>query len=135
MGRSGFDLDWKRIANALSALMQRSNDDNFVIFFDRETQKFVQFTYSEKGGIFLDLPEQPLDGPAMVRATAYFMQYDISPETYEVYTDLTKTVPAGMHTSFNMDLRRDVQRATRIVFDVFEEIYLLPDFELIIKEN
>ena len=128
MGRSGYDLDWKRIANSLSALILRTNDDRFVIFEDQETEKFVQFSHLADRRLIPNLPENPLDGPAMARATAYFMQHDISPDTYEA-------VPSGTHTSFNMDLRRDVQRATRIVFDVFEEIYLLPDFELIIREN
>jgi len=41
MGRSGYDLDWKRIANSLSALILRTNDDRFVIFEDQETEKFV----------------------------------------------------------------------------------------------
>jgi hypothetical protein len=35
------------------------------------------------------------------------------------------TQPAGIQQSFQMALGCDVQRATRIVFEIFNQIYLL----------
>jgi hypothetical protein len=135
MTRSEYDLHWRRVSAALSALLQRTNDDRFVIFSDQHTGKFVQFG-DGPGGLLLDLPEQTLDKNERARAEHYFLQYDVRPNTSELYTDQTMTVPAGLHTTIQMELRQDVRKATRIVFDVFDRIYLLPhDFHLLIKEN
>lgn len=111
------------------------NDDRFVIFFDQHTDKFVQFS-DGPDGLLLDLPEHPLDDNEWRRAEHYFLQHGITPQTCEMYSDQAMTVSAGSHIAFQMELRQDVRKATRIALEVFEQVYLMPrDFQLIIKEN
>ena len=53
-----------------------------------------------------------------------------------MYQDVESKIPAGTQLTFEMDLGQDVQRATKIVFEIFDLVYALPDsFELVISEN
>ena len=135
--RSQLDLDWKRVSSALTALMRRTNDDSHAIFSDRETEKFVQFVRNKRtNGLWLDLPSQPLDNEAMSRATTYFGERGISISTNQMYQDVESKFPAGTQLTFEMDLEQDVQRATKIVFEIFDLVYALPaSFDLVISEN
>jgi hypothetical protein len=72
----------------------------------------------------------------MSRATTYFGERGISISTNQMYQDVESKIPAGTQLTFEMDLGQDVQRATKIVFEIFDLVYALPDsFELVISEN
>ena len=57
-------MNTQRIEAALQALLQRNNEDAFVIFEDKATGKFVQFAGSAEQPLLLDLPLQALDAPS-----------------------------------------------------------------------
>lgn len=131
---SGGSLNSRRISDALSALVQRSNNDCFVIFTERDTSKFVQFAHNLPTGLYLDLPVQGLSTAALERATKYFRRRGVDgPTEHEAYaTDGSSET----YSSFNMTLGDDVRLASRITLDVFSEVYQFPnDFVLLLTEN
>jgi hypothetical protein len=139
MARSEFDLDWKRAATSLSALIRRSNDGRWACFSDEKTRKFVHFGVDKDGGLLLHIPEEQLDQEAMNRATLYFAKFGISPAVepfYSSHEDFERKMPAGTRIVFNMPLHHDVRRATRLAFEIFDAIYQLPEgFNLLVEEN
>jgi hypothetical protein len=128
--------DEERVMQALSKLLKRTNTDSYVIFIDGNTGAFVQLLTSPPGNLMFDLPDKPLGQPAMARAEQYFARRGVELTSSQLYRDAQMAEPAGIARSFQLDLGRDVQRATRVVFEVFDEIYRLPQqFELTIEEN
>jgi len=125
------------IAQALTRLLQRSNEDAFAIFAESRSQKFVQFAGGASSPLFLDLPSQTLSAQEMERATALFRDLGAGgAEEYEVYTDKTKKKVAGKQISFNLDLGQEVERAAQITLAIFRQVYQFPIyFQLVIAEN
>jgi hypothetical protein len=124
------------VSAALAALLQRTNDDCFVILKEQQTGKFVQFATGHSG-LLLDLPAVALDKNEWGRAEHYFLdEHGVTPYTSEQYSDAAMTISTGLWMTIYMELRQDVRKATRIALDVFDQVYLLPlDFQLMIEEN
>ena len=125
------------IAQALNRMLERTNEDAFVIFEERTNRKFVQFAGSVGSPLCLDLPSQTLNAEEMQRATALFSSFGVaSPETHPTYTDAAKKIAAGQQVSFNLNLGKDVQLAAQITLAIFQQVYHYPtDFQLVIAEN
>ena len=125
----------KTIRAALERLMERSNDDAFVIIEDKKTKKFVQFLGGKTQGLVLDLPMQALTSQELVRAKIVFDKFNIQLEEWEVYDQPGGRV-VGTQSGFNKYLGKDVDTATEIAWAVLTEIYLLGEpLELSIEEN
>src|SRR5262245_58301171 len=121
MSRSEFDPDWRRVSDSLFALMRRGDADAdcFVIFVERQSDKFVQFGYYPEHGLVLDLPEDPLAEDEFVRAHAFFQRYGVKGEirTGTIINASTgeELGPAEPRFVFFMDLGDDVRLATHVV--------------------
>ena len=128
-------MNRERIAAALEALSQRSNDDAFVILLDLRTERFVQFSGGAGRELLLDLPSQTLDRDETLRAAVYFRELGLELEDYEVY-DRPGGRVVGRQRSFQRELGKDVEAATEMALQIFQRVYLLPrEFELVIEEN
>ncbi len=127
----------KEIAQALNRMLQRANEDAFVIFEERSNRKFVQFAGSANSPLLLDLPSQTLSPQEMQRAVALFSSFgSVGPDIHNLYTDPTCKVIADQQVSFNLDLGKDIQLAAHIALTVFQQVYRCPtDFQLVIAEN
>ncbi len=126
-----------QIAQALNRMLQRTNEDAFVIFEERTDRKFVQFAGSADSPLLIDLPSQTLSPQEMQRAIALFSSCGaVGPDIHSLYTDKTTKVVAGQQVSFNLELGKDVQLAAHIALTVFQQVYRCPaDFQLVIAEN
>lgn len=134
------DLNWKRVFNALSALVTRTNSDSFVIVEERHTKKFVQFCCHAGPELYLDLPQETLSVEEMQRALTYFQRHGVrgltATDSFRFHPDTGEEEPAGHRNSINMELGGKVRLATQIVFEVFERVYLFPqDLDILITEN
>jgi hypothetical protein len=111
-----------RIRSALEALARRSSDDAFVIFEQKRSGKFVQFAGG--GNLLLDLPLEALSGVEQSRARALFSARGVTP------------TEVGDHTTLQLDLEADVERATEMTLLVFREVFRIDgEFELVVTEN
>jgi hypothetical protein len=121
--------------SALAALLRRENDDAQMIFEEKRTRKFVQFTGSAHQDLFLDLPGQALDQAQTQRADSYFQELGVRVEEYDVF-DRPGGRVVGRQRSFQKSLGRDVETAADIAEQIFERVYQFPaNFELVVKEN
>lgn len=122
------------IKSALKRLMKRDNRDCFVIFSEKESGKFVQFT-KQKGKLLIDLPEQPLRKHNVLdKAKHFFKQYDSEYKTFEIKSLNGEIVET--YSNFDKILDENYDLAFEIAVGVFDHIYgLSPDFEMTIEEN
>jgi hypothetical protein len=137
-GTQGAKVDnQSRIARALSALLQRDNEDAFVIFEEKESGKYVQFAGSAHENLFLDLPIQTLTKTEVERAKVLFQELGIQgPQEYPTYTDKSLETMAGMQISFQVNFGQNVQQAVQFTQAIFDRVYEFPqDFQLVIEEN
>jgi hypothetical protein len=124
-----------KIESALVALLNRHNEDAFVIFEEKATGKFVQFAGSSQEDLLLDLPSQTLDRAEMARAITYFLEVGIEADVYDVFDRPGATV-VGQQCSFQHSFGRDARTAAEIASAVFLRVYRFPvDFDLVITEN
>ena len=133
---SRFGIDHERVVNALSALLRRKNDDCFVIFFDRRTDKYIQFC-SFNGNIELDLPSVQLNRLELARAAIYFFtKHGVNPERPNRFDLDDRPLPWDGEVLFHFPVGQNIPAIAQIVFDFFEEICDLPEpLDLLIKEN
>ncbi|MDJ0708665.1 MAG: hypothetical protein QNJ46_35835 [Leptolyngbyaceae cyanobacterium MO_188.B28] len=123
-----------RIAQALSSLLVRRNDDAFVIIAHPETQKFVQFAGSATEQLLLDLPSQTLSEMEFYNAVQLFRKLGVIGDEHDVL-DKPGGQVVGQQFSFNATFR-SVADATRTVEDIFATVYGFPtDCDLEITEN
>ncbi len=123
----------KKISRALSTLLKAKASDAFVIFEEKETGKYVQFAGSVREPLLFDLPVVALDNAELKRACAVLGR---EPETEQIYTDPTATVPAGEMAHFTISLGRDIQEGARLTCAIFRDVYQFPpDFQLTINQN
>lgn len=127
----------KKITNALSSLIQRNNENAFVIFEEKTTKKYVQFAGSANEDLLLDLPFQTLSPVEVDNAKLLFEELGKSkPEKYALYTDKSLEIITGVQTSFQINFGRNVEQATKITLAIFERVYgFSSDFQLNIEEN
>ena len=129
------DLLQERIEAALERLIDRDVADAFVILEDRSSGQFVQFAGGTDRGLLFDLPLQALNPEEKQRTVALLALYDIPLETGLLY-DRPGGRPVGIHQSFQVDLERDVERATVLALRVFQTVYQVgADFPLEITEH
>lgn len=120
---------------ALKRLQTRTNDDAFVIFEDRASQKFVQFAGSQQEPLYLDLPHQALSEEERARAEKLFHNLGTESITYPLY-DKPGGQIVGSQSVFSLVLGSDVERAAELTARIFAEVFVLPDgFDLAIEEN
>ena len=126
-----------RVRDSLSALLQRSNQDAFVIFEEKKTGKFVQFAGSRNEDLLLDLPNQALTELEASKAKVVLRDWGASdPQEYVVFTDEDMDTVAGRQISFQINFGRNVSQAAQACLAIFERVYDFPaDFELLIEEN
>lgn len=124
-----------RIESALTRMLARQNEDALVIFEEKSSRKFVQFTGSVGGGLLLDLPFQALDRTELERARNYFLEHGVRAEGYDIF-DAPGGEVVGRQYSFQKDFGHDVRAAANVVSDVFRRVYQLSsDFDLGVTEN
>ena len=125
----------EQISQALSKLLQRSNEDAFVIFEDTKTKKYVQFAGRTREPLLLNIPFVALTPLELERAKKLFEEYKIKPEETPV-SDYKGGPVTGKQSHFYMKLGNDTKRATEITLRIFSEVYMLPpDFKLGVEEN
>lgn len=123
-----------KIAEALSSLLVRRNDDAFVIIEHPETQKFVQFAGSATEPLLLDLPSQTLSEEEFYKAVQLFQKMGIIGDEHDVLDQPGGQV-VGQQFSFNATFR-SVADAAKTVEDIFTTVYGFPtDCDLEITEN
>ncbi|MEM1180898.1 MAG: hypothetical protein AAGM22_21315 [Acidobacteriota bacterium] len=119
---------------ALVRLLERTNDDAFVIFDAHGTGKFVQFAGGHREGLRFDLPSQPLDGGEFAKAGALLSEYGIPFEAWDLVGQTE--LPPETQGSFSADMGRDVERASTAAWRVFVEVYGLQEgFAMAVTEN
>lgn len=125
----------EQISQALSGLLQRSNEDAFVILEDTKTKKYVQFAGSTREPLILNIPFIAFTPLELERAKKLFEEYKIKSEETPV-SDYKGGPVTGKLSQFNMNLGNDIKRATEIALRIFSEVYMLPpDFKLGVEEN
>ncbi len=108
------------IRETLRQLKAGETPEDFVIFEDRTTGKFVQFT----GAILIDLPIDAKDDMAILRAEIIFKNAGLPFIQTEV----------GEYVIFNMNFGDDIDAAADFAMTVFREFHNLPErFELKIQ--
>lgn len=123
------------IESALARLTDRKNEDAFVIFEEKSSGKFVQFSRTADQGLFLDLPSQTLNAAEMERATEYFLQQGVRIEEFDLF-DGPGGKRVGSQCSFQKDFGQDIRAAADVVSEVFRRVFQFPaEFELVITEN
>ena len=111
------------MTDALEGVMQRTNEDAFVIFEDKATEKFVQFAGGKGQSLLMDLPLRPLTPEEAERAKAFFSSLGVE-------------APEGDFPSYSVDFGSDAPKAADAALRVFREVYALDDgFELGVEEN
>jgi hypothetical protein len=124
-----------RIQAALAALLERHNEDSFVIFEEKASAKFVQFARAQHGSLLLDLPSQTLNAAETARAQAFFLDLGVR-ATVEAALDRPGGRVVGRQRAFQMRFGQDVGRAADVTAAVFDRVYRFPlDFELVVTEN
>jgi hypothetical protein len=127
------NVNRERIEVALKALLQRTNDDAFVIFEEKRSRKFVQFAGSARQDLMLDLPPQTLDQTEDARAEIYFRELGTRPVEDQSSTLEGKIV---RQRYYQKQFGRDAGAAAAAAMGVFERVYQFPpDFDLVITEN
>ncbi len=110
----------EQIIVSLDKMLKRSNDDAFVIFIEKKTQKFVQFRGNDRESLMLNLPEQTLDNHELEKAKTLFKQY-------RVKLGKNPGIPvgpdAGIDRSFDMEIGKDTKKGADIAMEVFREVY------------
>ena len=123
-----------KITNALSSLLNRTNDDAFVIIEQLPSGKFVQFTGSATDPLYLDLPAQTLSEEEFERATQFFLELGVEVSNHQLLDKPGGEVVA-QQTSFNMVIH-SVQDAANLVRQIFTVIYEFPvDCRIGLVEN
>lgn len=122
-----------KIKIALENLLQRENEDAFVVFEEINTGKFVQFAGGKYEELLFDLPAQPLEGYELEKAKIILQEYNITFEEVEVFDENGNS--AGYQKSFTQTLNNDVDLATELVEKVMGDIYNFNNIELEIIEN
>jgi hypothetical protein len=120
---------------ALKKLVERSNEDAFVIIEDNSTKKFVQFAGGKMQDLVFDLPTQTLSSHELVRAKDALARFNIQLEEWNVY-DRPGGKVVGTQSGFSKNLGKDVDIATEIAWTTLTEIYRLGQaLDLSIEEN
>src|SRR4051812_17231674 len=97
----------KQVSDALTALLSRANEDGFVIFTDKGSNKVVQFVGSAGEELMLDLPVEALDPAERKRANVFMAKHGGVLE----------------ESGFIVELEHDVELATKLTIGVFVEVY------------
>ncbi len=125
----------ERITQELTSLLTRSNKDAFVIFEDKETRKYVQFSGSIREPLLLNLPAVALSSSELDRAKKIFAEYNIKLEK-SPFGKYEGGPVTGYDYQFFMDLGKDINKASKISMRIFNEVYLLPNtFNLGVDAN
>ena len=125
----------ERITQELTSLLSRSNKDAFVIFEDKKTKKYVQFSGSIREPLLLNLPAVALSSSELDRAKQLFAEYNIKLEK-SPHGDFEGGPVTGYDYQFFMELGKDANKAASITMRVFSEVYLLPqNFNLGVETN
>lgn len=108
------------IKETLRQLKAGQTPEDFVIFEDKDSGKFVQFT----DAILVDLPVANADEMAILRAEIIFKNAGLP------FTQSNQ----GKFVTFDMDFGDDIDAAADFALTLFREFYNLPErFELEIK--
>lgn len=125
----------QKIAAALRRMLERENDDAFVIVEDRTSGKFVQFAGNAFQDIIFDLPGQALDPVELTRARALLCIYDIPFEEWDIHDEPGGAI-VGRQSGFCKSLGRDTELAACIAWRVLTEVYSLNTPRILsIEEN
>lgn len=125
----------ERIRAALNRLLERQDDDAFVIVEDKMSGKFVQFAGNAFQDLIFDLPGQALDSMELTRANILLRIFDISFEEWDVYDEPGGNV-IGRQTGFCKSIGRDADFAAQLAWKVLTEVYALKEpIILSIEEN
>lgn len=122
-----------KIKTALENLLQRENEDAFVVFEEVNTGKFVQFAGGKYEELLFDLPAQPLEEYELEKAKVVLQPYNITFEEVEVFDENGNA--AGKQKSFTQPLNNDVDLATELVEKVMTDIYNFNNIDLEFIEN
>lgn len=108
------------IRQTLQQLKAGETPEDFVIFEDRISGKFVQFT----DAVLLDLPVNADDTVAIMRAEILFRNVGLPYTQTNMDTFMT----------FDMHFGNDIDAATEFALTLFREFHNLPErFDLMIK--
>ena len=122
------------IVKALSDLLNRENDDAFLILEDRATKKFVQFIPWAPDKLYMDLPYQTLSEAEFHKAVQCLRPLGVSETTHQVVQD-PENPHAAEQFSFNTVFDQ-IDDAVDMIELVFTKIYgFAPDFDLNVIEH
>lgn len=115
----------ERVRDALHRLMQRTNDDAFLVIEEPSSSKFVQFV-GDAHGVIVDMPLVNLTPAELQRAEALFA----------ARPGLQRAKDSNGIESLQLDFAADVQLATQFTFDIFAQVYQLsPGYTVSLAEN
>lgn len=118
----------QRITTALQKLLQRTNEDSFVVFQDPESGSFVQFA-TLTGRLMLDLPFAALKESEEERAVTFF-------KALGERLGQNPVSGSGENQSFQVFFGTNVEEASAMTYGIFELVFCLPPAFLIdIEEN
>lgn len=75
----------RQIKAAINRLLNRDNDDAFVIIEDKKTGKFVQFAGGASQDLTFDLPGQTLSPDELARAKSVLKMFNVIFDEWDVY--------------------------------------------------
>jgi hypothetical protein len=118
------------VEEALDRLLTRGGEA-FVVFEDKASGKFVQFSGSMDEPLLLDVPSQELSDVEFERARTFFRDLDVS-----FTSDGQNGQVSGIEGSFQLLLGQDTKRGADLTLCIFAEVFQLPaEFSLSIEEN
>jgi len=134
-GRAG-STNQARLEVALRKLLQRTNEDAFVIIEEPSSHKFVQFAASVRDPLLLDLPMQALSKEEALRAEKLFTSLGAGGRQESTLYDRNGKA-VGTQVSYQMFLGQDTEAAATVAMRIFREVYRIrPDRgEFTITEN
>lgn len=124
-----------KIKISLEKLLQRENEDSFVIIEDVKTGKFVQFAGGKYEELLFDIPQQILSKEEKERADTVLNNHSIFYESHPVYDENNSELEIGKEYGFSKKLNNDIDLAVELVEKVMEEVYMIGNISIEFTEN
>jgi hypothetical protein len=124
-----------KIKISLEKLLQRENEDSFVIIEDVKTGKFVQFAGGKYEELLFDIPQQILSKEEKERADKILNDHNIFYESHPVYDDNNSELEVGKQYGFSKKLNNDINLAVELVEKVMKKVYLIENVSIEFTEN
>lgn len=124
-----------KIKLSLEKLLQRENEDSFVIIEDVKTGKFVQFAGGKYEELLIDIPQQVLSKQEKERADLLLNPHDIFYAYEIIYDENNPELETRKEYGYSKGLDNNVELAVELVEQIMEQVYLIENISINFTEN